>query len=290
MTFNTRVLESGRIIGLANHTALLSKDGVLRSIADSGAPIRDLKSRIIGVVIVFRDVTLEKKMEEELIKIRKLESIGVLAGGIAHDFNNILSAILGNIEMASLLVKKENKAVSLLTDAKMATRRAAKLTQQLLTFSKGGEPVREIASLPKLIMESADFVLHGSPVSCNYTFQDDLRMVNVDSGQLSQVVQNIILNAKHAMPEGGKININCDNVEDAPTESLLSMHDGNFIRITIQDTGVGIPEEITDKIFDPYFTTKQEGSGLGLAICHSIINKHDGHIMVQSKPGKGQNS
>ena len=282
-----RVLDLGRIVGLANHTALIAKDGSQISIADSGAPIRDRESKVVGVVIVFRDITHERKVEEELIKIRKLESVGVLAGGIAHDFNNILSAILGNIELASFRVKKDDRTVSLLSEAQKAAKRAAKLTQQLLTFSKGGDPVKEKTSLTELIRESADFVLRGSQVSCDYIFPDDLWMVLADGGQVGQVIQNIILNAKHAMPEGGKIRINCYNVEDAAAEALLNIHDECFVCIRIQDTGVGIPKEITDKIFDPYFTTKKEGSGLGLAICHSIINKHDGHITVQSTPGKG---
>ena len=283
----SRILQKGEIISLANHTVLISKSGSRRSIADSGAPIRDRESKLIGVVLVFRDITHEKKMEEELIKVRKLESVGVLAGGIAHDFNNLLSAIMGNIELATYHVSNDAEALSLLSEAQKASKRATKLTQQLLTFSKGGDPVKETTSLTGIIRDSADFVLHGSPVSCNYTFPDDLWMVNVDSGQVDQVVQNIIINAKHAMPEGGKIDINCDNIEDITSESLSSMHEGNFVRITIQDTGIGIPQEIIDKIFDPYFTTKQEGSGLGLAICHSIINKHDGHLTVQSSLGKG---
>jgi PAS domain S-box-containing protein len=283
----SRVLELGRIVGLANHTALITKEGSQISIADSGAPIRDRESKIVGVVIVFRDITHEKKIEEELVKIRKLESVGVLAGGIAHDFNNILSAILGNIELASFRTREDKKTVSLLSKAQKATKRAAKLTQQLLTFSKGGNPVKEKTSLTGLIRESADFVLHGSQVSCDYNFPDDLWMVVADSGQIGQVIQNIILNAKHSMPEGGRIKVNCCNVEDAAAESLLNIHDESFVCIRIQDSGVGIPQEILDKIFDPYFSTKQEGSGLGLAICHSIINKHDGHITVQSSPGKG---
>ncbi len=238
-------------------------------------------------LMLARDITDKHQMEAEVFKGRKLEAVGVLAGGIAHDFNNILSAILGNIELATYRVEKDDKAVSLLSDAQKATKRAAKLTQQLLTFSRGGHPVKEATSLTGLISETADFVLHGSQVSCDYTFQDDLWMVDVDSGQISQVIQNIILNATHAMPEGGKINICCNNVEDNATESFLVTHEGNFVRITIRDTGVGIPQNVIDRIFDPYFTTKREGSGLGLAICYSIIKKHDGHITVQSSPGKG---
>jgi PAS domain S-box-containing protein len=285
-----RVLELGRIVGLANHTALIAKDGTVRSIADSGAPIRDKESQVVGVVLVFRDVSHEQKMEEELLKIRKLESLGVLAGGIAHDFNNILAAILGNIELTTFRIAKEDtKSIALLESAKKATKRATKLTQQLLTFSKGGDPVREEIILPELISESAEFVLHGSQVACRYNFPDNLWKVDVDSGQIGQVIQNIILNAKHAMPGGGTITIHCKNITDPAAESLLSVNQGNYVRITLQDTGIGIPKRIIDKIFDPYFSTKQEGSGLGLAICHSIINKHQGYITVDSISGKGTN-
>jgi len=283
-----RVLELGRIVGLANHTILIAKDGSQKNIADSGAPIRDKFSKVIGVVLVFRDVTHEQKMEEELLKIRKLESIGVLAGGIAHDFNNILAAILGNIELASFRIDtNDNKSIALLEGAKKATIRATKLTQQLLTFAKGGEPAREKTILPELITESANFVLHGSQVACHYNFPDTLWEVDVDSGQIGQVIQNITINAKHAMPEGGTITISCANITDAATESLLSVTSGNYVQITIKDSGIGIPKRIIDKIFDPYFSTKQEGSGLGLAICFSIINKHDGYITVDSISGKG---
>ncbi len=282
-----RVLELGKIIGLANHTALIAKNGTVRSIADSGAPIRNRESKIIGVVLVFRDVTHEQKMEEELLRTRKLESVGVLAAGIAHDFNNILSAILGNIDLAARLISSDEHACSLLSDARKATERATKLTGQLLTFAKGGDPVKETTNLAQLIREAGDFVLHGSHISCTYSCSDDLRPVSVDVGQIGQVIQNIILNARHAMPEGGKIEVHCTNVEDAAHEALLNIHKGRFVHITIQDQGVGIPGEIIDKIFDPYFTTKQEGSGLGLAICHSIIAKHDGYLTVESRPGKG---
>jgi PAS domain S-box-containing protein len=283
-----RVLTLGRIIGLANHTALIAKDGSVRSIADSGAPIRDRESNIIGVVLVFRDVTHEKKTEEELLKIRKLESVGVLAGGIAHDFNNILSAILGNLELVNFHIADEDtRAKTLISDARKATKRAAKLTDQLLTFSKGGAPVKEEISLTTLVTEAADFVLHGSNVICDYTFPDNLWMADVDSGQIGQAVQNIIINAKDSMPEGGRISIQCANVADAAVEALLSVDVGHYVRITIKDSGVGIQNNIINKIFDPYFTTKHEGSGLGLAICHSIINKHDGHITVDSIIGRG---
>jgi PAS domain S-box-containing protein len=271
-----------------NQAILIAADGSRKVIAESAAPIRDRNSVPVGVVSVFKDITNEQRLEEELLKIQKLKAVGVLAGGIAHDFNNILFAILGNIELVDFRIAgRDDKATSLLREARKATKRAAKLTQQLLTFSKGGDPVRESILLPELISDSADFVLRGSMIFCEYNFSEDLWPVNIDGGQISQVIQNIIINANHAMPEGGRINITCTNVEDPASEPIVSAHKGDFVRITIEDTGIGIPHEILHKIFDPYFSTKSNGSGLGLAICHSIINKHDGYLTVDSTPGKG---
>ncbi|WP_417910368.1 response regulator [Candidatus Electronema sp. PJ] len=284
-----KVLEQGKLVNLDNHTALIRKDGSRLSIADSCAPIRDRESLIIGTVIVFRDVTNERRMIEEMIKIKKLESVGLLAAGIAHDFNNILTAILGNIELAGSRINAEDKqTAALLMDAQKAAGRAAKLTRQLLIFAKGGEPVKETTDLSELVQESADFVLHGSHVSCEYSIADNLWLINADSGQISQVIQNIILNAKHAMPKGGKIQIACTNVEGTTEIAMpTSLHQGQFVCITIQDFGSGIAPEIMDKIFDPYFSTKPDGNGLGLAICHFVIKKHDGWITVQSELGQG---
>ncbi|MCF6289951.1 MAG: ATP-binding protein [Desulfobacterales bacterium] len=282
-----KVMVTGGIIGLANHTALISRDGREISIADSGAPIRDRESKIIGVVLVFRDITAQLRMEQELIKIKKLESIGILAGGIAHDFNNILAAILGNIELAGMSIDPTSKAYPLLQGAKQASLRAKDLTQQLLTFSKGGDPVKKTTSIGKVITESANFVLHGSPVFCRLSIPDDLWLVDIDAGQISQVIQNLVMNAKHAMPDGGEISITCANITDIGSETPLSLPGKAYIKITVQDNGCGIAEKYLEKIFDPYFTTKQEGSGLGLSISHSIINKHNGHIAVQSRMGKG---
>ena len=282
-----KVIQSGKIVGLANHTAIIRKDGTQRTIEDSGAPILDRENRIIGVVLVFRDITNQVKMEEEILKIKKLESVGVLAGGIAHDFNNILTAILGNINLAGRYIDAENKAYSLLRDAEKASIRAKDLTQQLLTFSKGGDPVKKTTSIGNVITDSAIFVLRGSTVACRLDIPEDLWLVDIDTGQMSQVIQNIALNARHVMPEGGEINIVCTNISDITTETGLSLPGEKYIKITIEDHGGGISEKYLDKIFDPYFSTKQEGSGLGLAITHSIINKHDGHIFVQSQIGEG---
>lgn len=282
-----KVLNSKKIIGLANHTALIAKDGTQYSIEDSGAPIFNKESEIIGTVLVFRDVTTKKKTSEELLKVKKLESIGVLAGGIAHDFNNILAAILGNIELAGMSINSTEDAYPLLQEAKKASLRAKDLTQQLLTFSKGGDPVKRTASIGTVITESANFVLHGSAVSCHFDIPHDLWLVDIDSGQVSQVIQNLIINAKQAMPDGGRINIECANMDNIKSKSKLELSNKRYIRITVQDSGCGIAEKYLEKIFDPYFTTKQEGSGLGLAISHSIINKHDGYMEVKSIMGMG---
>lgn len=282
------VLETGRPITLDVNTALVARNGATRSIADSCSPILDWDGNMIGVVIVFRDITHEKRIEGELFKVMKLESLGVLAGGIAHDFNNILAAILGYIEVAAFRIAGKDEGTSvLLADAQKAVMRASYLTKQLLTFSKGGNPVKDTASLPAVIQDSADFVLHGSQVGCEYHFPKDLWKAEVDVGQISQVIQNIIINAKHAMPEGGKIIIAGANISDPASEPLLKSDEGCYVRITIHDSGSGIPPHIIDRIFDPYFTTKQTGSGLGLAICHSIIRKHNGHLLVQSEPNQG---
>ena len=283
-----KVLERGKIINLDSHTALITKKGTTIPIADSGAPIRDQQGKIIGVVIVFRDVSHETMLEEELLKSKKLESIGILAGGIAHDFNNILAAIMGNIDLAGYFLEEDTeRAQELLQAAKKASKRAVKLTNQLLTFSRGGDPVKESSALPKIVSESADFVLQGSKVSCKYRFANDLWAVDIDTGQIGQVIQNIILNSIQAMPEGGVIEVQCDNCTDPSQEPILSGQDGDYVRIRIQDQGVGIPRQILDKIYDPYFSTKQLGNGLGLAICYSIIQKHDGYITTESPPGEG---
>ena len=281
-----KVIATGKIVALANHTALIARDGTSRSIADSGAPIMDQESRMIGVVLVFRDVTETNRLEKESLKVRKLESVGVLAGGIAHDFNNILAAILGNISLALTTADPKDEIYELLVESEKASLRAKDLTQQLLTFAKGGEPVKKIAVIDTVIRDSAEFVLRGSNVRCDFKFGDELWPVAVDTGQISQVVQNIIINARQAMPSGGTIAVDCSNY-CLKTGDIVHISPGNYIKIVVKDQGVGIPADMLDKIFDPYFTTKQQGSGLGLATTHSIINKHDGYITVESEPGQG---
>lgn len=241
------------------------------------------KPCILGIGI---DITTQKKMEKELIKTRQIESIGVLAGGIAHDFNNVLTAILGNISLAKIPLNPEDTSYARLTEAEKAIMRAKDLTNQLITFSKGGAPVKEIASVQEIIKDSANFALPGSSVSCRFSFADDLWPADVDKGQVSQVIHNMIINAEQAMPEGGIIQVQCENVmidEKIP----VNLRPGRYIRVCIEDKGVGIPQESLSRIFDPYFTTKQKGSGFGLTTSFSIIKKHEGIITVDSKPGIG---
>ena len=279
------IMQSGKVIELATHTTLVSRNGTERSIADSGAPIHDRQSQIIGVVLVFRDVTEHNKLQEEFLKAKKIESVGVLAGGIAHDFNNLLMAILGYINLAEELAQSDEQK-ELLVKAEKASLRAKGLTQQLLTFAMGGEPVTETASIAEVIQESADFVLHGSNVAIDFIIPEDIRLVTIDKGQISQVIQNIVLNANNAMPSGGNITISCKNTTIGEGNKL-TLSPGNYVQISIADTGVGIPAAHLEKIFDPYFTTNESGHGLGLAVTGSIITKHNGYIGVESKVGKG---
>jgi PAS domain S-box-containing protein len=280
------VLSTGCIRELANHTVLVSRNGQERIIADSAAPIRDKENRIVGAVLVFRDITEKQKMEEELRKAQKLESIGILAGGIAHDFNNLLTAILGNISLSKMYVSAGDKIHQKLSEAEKASLRARDLTQQLLTFSRGGAPVKKTSSIAEIIKDSTAFSLSGSNVTCTFVIPDDLWLVAVDEGQISQVINNLILNAEQAMPAGGLIEVSCRNVE-VGADDHVPIRDGRYLLVSISDQGEGISEEALPRIVDPYFTTKDQGKGLGLSTVYSIVKNHDGHITVSSKPGAG---
>ncbi len=279
-------LNTGKVVELSNHTVLISRDGTERAIADSAAPIFNETNRIIGVVLVFRDVSEKKHIEEELFKARKLESIGVLAGGIAHDFNNFLTAILGNISLARRLTTPDERIYEILENAETASNRAKSLTQQLLTFSKGGTPIRKLTSIGKIIAESASFVLRGSNVSYQLEIDPNLYLAEVDAGQMTQVFNNLIINADQSMPNGGQIKISAANIINTASGNHFSP-DKAAIKITISDQGCGISTEHLDRIFDPYFTTKKQGSGLGLATVYSIIRNHFGEITAASKDGEG---
>ena len=243
---------------------------------------RDKDGNILGYQGIIRDVTEKRKMEDEILRVQKLESIGILAGGIAHDFNNILTAIMGNISLSAMYVKPGDEVFKRLKEAEKASLYARDLTQQLLTFSKGGTPVKKTISIGDLIKESVGFALRGSKTKCEYIMQDDIWPVEVDEGQMNQVINNLAINADQSMPEGGMVKVCVENIVVSEKDCLSVQH-GKYVKITIEDDGIGISKEHLKKIFDPYFTTKQKGSGLGLAITYSIIMKHDGYITVESE-------
>jgi len=249
-------------------------------------PIVDERGNVLMVAEHIRDITEKKKLEEELLKAQKLESLGVLAGGIAHDFNNLLTGIMGNISLAKMFAEPATKAFNRLADAERACERATGLTQQLLTFSRGGAPVKKTASIVQIITDSAGFMLRGSNVKCEFTLQKDLWAADVDEGQMGQVINNLVINADQAMPDGGVISVTAENVTINASD-LLPLPAGRYILIAIQDQGEGISPHNLAKIFDPYFTTKERGSGLGLATVYSIIKRHQGHLEVESTEGAG---
>jgi signal transduction histidine kinase/ActR/RegA family two-component response regulator len=228
------------------------------------------------------EISHRQEMEETLLRARKLESLGVLAGGIAHDFNNFLTVVQGNLERAKAQLAHGEPVQDILEQTVTACQRAASLSSRLLTFAKGGAPVRRVVSVAKLIADAVDLAGAGSPVRIALHIAEDLRSAEVDPGQIGQVLHNILLNARQAMPEGGAVEVRAENVGpmDSPDPDPR-------VRIAIRDHGCGIPADMLPRIFDPYFTTKAGGTGLGLATADAIVRKHGGHISVESKPGEG---
>jgi signal transduction histidine kinase/ActR/RegA family two-component response regulator len=226
-----------------------------------------------------------RQTETELIKTINLESIGTLAGGIAHDFNNLLMAVTGYISLAKTRLHPEDKAYALLSEAERISFLGKDLTQQLITFSKDGEPVKKVISFHKLIKETAETALSGSNIKCKYTLPENLYQVEGNDAQIRQVISNIIVNAKEAMPRGGTITVRAANIFVKPVDKI-PLPEGDFIKISIEDKGIGISEENLFRIFDPYYTTKilgvQRGIGLGLAVVYSILKRHNGCVMVDS--------
>jgi PAS domain S-box-containing protein len=265
---------------------LRKKDGTEIIVADTKVTVKDDSDQILYFDGILEDITERKQLEEEQQKIEKLESIGTLAGGIAHDFNNLLTGIMGNIGLARRYVEPKSKTEERLLEAEKASLRARDLTQQLLTFARGGAPIKKLVSIAELIQDSTTFALRGSNVRCEFSLADDLWSVEVDEGQINQVLTNLVINADEAMPEGGILNIGAKN-RVVTTRSALLLPEGNYVEITIEDHGVGIPKEHLRKIFDPYFTTKQKGSGLGLSTAYSIIKNHSSYITAKSKLGVG---
>lgn len=279
------VLATGEIVEMPDHTHLIVKDGRDVLIACSGAPIHDNANRVIGAVVVFRDMTEKRSLEDFMRKSQKLKSLGVLAGGIAHDFNNLLTSIFGNLEMAFEDTTQESVS-AFLAESLSNIGRARALTQQLLTFARGGEPIKKVDSLFPFVRNSAQFVLSGSSISSVFTVPDGLWSCNFDRNQVGQVIDNLTINAQQAMPDGGTIDIQAVNIALSEKEHL-SLVAGNYVKLSIKDQGKGIPREHLPRIFDPYYSTKPDGHGLGLATCYSIIDRHGGCIDVDSELGRG---
>ena len=283
-------VRRGDVLGMETTRILISRDGPERIIALSGAPIRDNDNTILGVVIVFRDITRQRKMEEQLLKLRKLESVSTLAGGVAHDFNNLLAVILGNISFAKTLTEPSDKVHKRLMEAENATLKGRDLIYRLLAYSREGDSIKKVMPLKEIIEESTDLALSGSQAKAVLFIAGDLCPAEVDKEQIGEVIRTIVTNAGEATPEGGTITVRAENIKLGAYDAL-PLPEGNYIRISIQDQGSGIPEEDLPRIFDPYFTTKEmgnvKGTGLGLAISHSIISNHDGLIAAHSEKGAG---
>lgn len=273
-----RALHGEAIQGLE----LMLEDGAgrVRHTTVEGIPIRNSEGEVVAGLAVFPDTTERKLADEERRKLQKLESIGTLAGGIAHDFNNILMGVFGGIELAKISLPKDHASYKYIETAHQALARATHLTKQLLTFAKGGDPLFETFRLHRVIRDAVELNLSGSNVLAEENLPEDLWPIRADRGQISHVLANLIINAKQAMPDGGRLFISGENLTVTTAEQLPAP--GKYVKITLRDEGIGIPEKFLARIFDPYFSTKQSGSGLGLAIVHSVITKHNGQIRVES--------
>ncbi len=275
--------------GIPHSTTHQHRDarGGIVYVETKGYPIKDSSGVVTSVIETINNITERHLLEEERLKTQKLESIGTLAGGIAHDFNNLLQGVFGYISMAKLTFDQRDKSLEMLEQAEKALHQSVNLTTQLLTFSKGGKPVKKRMTLKPVIENAVKFALSGSRSEYRITSDPDLWQVEADGGQLGQVIQNIVLNADQAMPLGGSVAIIARNLPASDELRPPNLAQRDYVLISIQDNGVGISEQYLGKIFDPYFTTKEKGSGLGLATSYSIIRNHDGMVEVRSEIGKG---
>ena len=261
---------------------LISKNRKKIDIEITAVSLKDFTGKTRGKVFIFRDIRDKLKREEEILKNQKLELLGLLAGGIAHDFNNLLAGIFGNIDLAKYKLDKSHPSFSHIETAEKALEAAVNMTKQLLMLSKESIPLLETINIKKILIQTAKFNLSGSKVKPDFRIEENLWHIKADKGQITQAIANLVINAKQAMPEGGKIKIKAFNTTN-PDRDLK----GNFVKILISDQGIGIKKENLEKIFEPYFTTKSTGTGLGLSIVHKIISKHGGKISVESEEGKG---
>ncbi len=284
--------------GHHNHEyRFLHQDGTYRWIHDELSLTRSVQGEPLEIIGYWVDITDRKLLEfnrdedqrvmqDEILKNQKLESLGVLAGGIAHDFNNILTGIMGNISFAQLFLDATHNAYKPLAEAEKASFRAAELAQQLLTFARGGEPIKKVVSVHQIANESVSLVLSGTNVKGVIDIPDSIHAIEADEGQIIQVFNNIIINATHAMPGGGVLTVTAQN-RTLGSANTLMLPEGNYVRVSFADEGCGISDDNLKRIFDPYFTTKSAGTGLGLASAHSIVSRHGGTISASSEVGRG---
>ena len=282
--FKRRLEEHGSVVGL--EADWLDRDGRLIHVRENAQLVRDADGQPLFYEGTVEDITERKQLEQELAKIDKLESIGLLAAGIAHDFNNVLTSLLGNITLSRLELDPRSEAATRLEAAEQAIDTARSLTHQLSTFARGGEPVRAVTELTRLVKEAATFALRGSNVRCSFSLSPDLWPAEVDGGQVARVVGNLVINADQAMPLGGELRVAATNVEVDPGDPL-PLAPGRYVALSVADDGPGIPDENLRRVFDPFFSTKESGTGLGLTASHSIVRAHGGLIRVESRPGWG---
>lgn len=287
----SELLDPSALVHATNHAVdpvglLISRVGDEIPIRYHASPIRGSDNLLLGTVVIFRDVTEQRRIERELLRVEKLEALGLMAGGVVHDFNNLFSAVVNNIALIKTRLNNGEEIHRRLDLLEKALWRGAELTQQLLTFAKGGAPVRKPVHVATLLREAAALVLDGSSIQLDYQIAPELWQADIDVGQIGHALHNLFTNAKEAMPTGGSLTIIAESMTISD-EQHPALKPGNYLRIALRDTGAGIAPENIAQVFDPYFTTKHRGSGLGLATVHSIVKRHDGHITVESTPGAG---
>ncbi len=271
---------------LSGHTLLRTKGGFEFAVAGSAAPIRDQEDQLVGSVLIFRNITEKRRTEQELLKLSKQESLGQLAARIAHDFNNLLTVILGNLSLTKILLAPGDAALRRLADTEKACLRAKDLTRQLLAFARGGLPVKKPLALEPLVRESTRLILQDANVAYRLNWPDPLPQVNADAEQLHQLLYELLTNAMHATPLGGSIHVRGEAVR-LNAEGTVPLPEGDYVRLSVRDEGLGIPEQHLTRIFEPFFSTKENARGLGLATCFLIARNHEGFMTVDSVPGFG---
>ena len=286
-----KVLESGNVVGLANHTVLISKDGSEHQIADSGAPIKDDEGNILGVVLVFRDVTETYRLQEQLKQSEKMDALGRMASGLAHDFNNMIGGITGAADLLITMLGPENENRIYAEKIKEVSIKASEITKQLLKFARKSDGKKEDVDIHRLVRETVDLV--GSSLGKDIDVYMDLKgeaVVSSDKGQIQNALINLLFNARDAMPEGGKITFSSEKIKvPENVYNPLMLASGNFLKLSVKDTGEGVKQNIRKKIFEPFFTTKKhdKGTGLGLASVYRAVKTHGGEVELISEVGKG---